>query len=992
MIRYPNGYIIETDVPENAFLVYGELNASGYVAKGFRLEVPNLSHAGWAQKNELYTHLQSYLSRFDASRRLQFRYTKNSSYRKILEKYESDTERLADVPFCREFRRQIAADFRRQVERNELWREHLTVYISRPAKDFVTGALDVESEKAMRLFRERVSACFESEYLLLKSAFSFPVYKLTALELFAEFFGAVNKSLASEKVDYEKIFTPDFHEICRNEFSSQDHTERDRERETASERHYGMYGDGMYHNILVLRQLPSFDLTPFYGNVMLETNVTNFSVTVNLRPLNKAKTIEKLEARQASAQRDLEADPSAIAYRSEVDAFGRMIYRMGAGEDIPFEAEYLIHVWSRNLDELQQNTEHLRLVATNLQCGLAMHDLTVQAEAQFLKTLPGNLYYKKWDPLFTLHRSFAAMIPFNSTFVGCEDEFQAIFQGDHHNLVCVNGFYGGSPQHAATFGQTGSGKSVNTLGELLQTYPFYSKVVIIEEGASYLMFTRIVGGEFIEIDLNSNLTLNYFDTCGSPLTANQTDFATNFATVMCGQSQDDEIIQDRAAILSHYVIRLYDASWQEWWNHHMELRSEIARTALTLEWLLPQQPAGSNTPLDCYAVLKETRAKSPENLTVIEQQILNHYHGIPGERITEYIVENGSLLRDISYAYMKPEDMPYHSQLVEMIRSTPDPSHRREDTNRIATRLAQYAVESGRGTLFDGVTNIDLGARLLHFEIGKMANASQNIRAMVGMVISNLAQQQIINMPRKLMKLFLYEEMPRIIASVPGASSFVKRSYAQLRKSNCRSWTITQEAGQLMVQDKEGSDLATIIMGQSKQYYLLKNKDKGNMEFFRRFIALSDDAAEAIMNFPAPEHIPGRKYSSFLYHIDHGEYPLVGVIRHYANPLTIAVASTSGEAFSRREEELRRLRTLYPELNEGRLLIEYENRQRIDNPALRLIRQILSGGDYSRLDALHEAVIRLSLERAGFDPPEISGQIRHELETFHLSQREQEKE
>ena len=118
----------------------------------------------------------------------------------------------------------------------------------------------------------------------------------------------------------------------------------------------------------------------------------------------------------------------------------------------------------------------------------------------------------------------------------------------------------------------------------------------------------------------------------------------------------------------------------------------------------------------------------------------------------------------------------------------------------------------------------------------------------------------------------------------------------------------------------------------------------------------------------------------------------MGVIRHYANPLTIAVASTSGEAFSRREEELRRLRTLYPELNEGRLLIEYENRQRIDNPALRLIRQILSGGDYSRLDALHEAVIRLSLEHAGFDPPEISGQIRHELETFHLSQREQEKE
>ena len=56
-----------------------------------------------------------------------------------------------------------------------------------------------------------------------------------------------------------------------------------------------------------------------------------------------------------------------------------------------------------------------------------------------------------------------------------------------------------------------------------------------------------------------------------------------------------------------------------------------------------------------------------------------------------------------------------------------------------------------------------------------------------------------------------------------------------------------------MVQDKDGSDLATIIMGQSKQYYLLKNKDKGNMEFFRRFIALSD--AE-VMPLPRPETTP----------------------------------------------------------------------------------------------------------------------------------------
>lgn len=71
MIKFPNGYIIETERKENSFLVYGELNSSGYVAKGFQLHVPNLSNAGWSQKNELCANLQSYLSRFDASKRLQ---------------------------------------------------------------------------------------------------------------------------------------------------------------------------------------------------------------------------------------------------------------------------------------------------------------------------------------------------------------------------------------------------------------------------------------------------------------------------------------------------------------------------------------------------------------------------------------------------------------------------------------------------------------------------------------------------------------------------------------------------------------------------------------------------------------------------------------------------------------------------------------------------------------------------------------------------------
>ena len=44
---------------------------------------------------------------------------------------------------------------------------------------------------------------------------------------------------------------------------------------------------------------------------------------------------------------------------------------------------------------------------------------------------------------------------------------------------------------------------------------------------------------------------------------------------------------------------------------------------------------------------------------------------------------------------------------------------------------------------------------------------------------------------------------------------------------------------------------------------------------------------------------------------------------------------------------------------------------------------MLNSKDFSRLDVLHEELIRLSLQNAGFRPPEIPKRIQQELETFH---------
>ena len=94
--------------------------------------------------------------------------------------------------------------------------------------------------------------------------------------------------------------------------------------------------------------------------------------------------------------------------------------------------------------------------------------------------------------------------------------------------------------------------------------------------------------------------------------------------------------------------------------------------------------------------------------------------------------------------------------------------------------------------------------------------------------------------------------------------------------------------------------------------------------------------------------------------MDNGQFPIVGVIRHYADELTLAVASTSGDAFARREEELRQLRLRNPEMSEGELLLEYLKREKLNNGALRLIDDMMETGDASHLNDLREEIVKLS--------------------------------
>lgn len=357
--------------------------------------------------------------------------------------------------------------------------------------------------------------------------------------------------------------------------------------------------------------------------------------------------------------------------------------------------------------------------------------------------------------------------------------------------------------------------------------------------------------------------------------------------------------------------------------------------ALSVEKLIPSMPIDRNTALDAWIELRDALAAPAESPDASQHRLQELYKSWTIRELNDYIIEDSEMLRNISYAYMAKSDMPYHSQLVEALRETSLLHLDRSDLNRVAARLAVYSVESGK-SLFDGETTVDLGKRWIHIELGKIAQSGSVLRNLVGIVINNLVMNQIINMPRGSAKLYLFEELARLLATVPGAAEIVKQSYAQLRKYKCVAVTITQSAAQMTQ-----SGVGQIVMTQSKQFLFLRNTDAAELRLITNYVPLSEDAQRNVRNFPAPEHLPpGRKFSSFLLVAQRADWPVVGVGRNYASSAILAAAATSGGLHNRLERLMKELQAQNAGLPFAELLLRAMEIATVDNTLFAILDRI----------------------------------------------------
>ena len=276
------------------------------------------------------------------------------------------------------------------------------------------------------------------------------------------------------------------------------------------------------------------------------------------------------------------------------------------------------------------------------------------------------------------------------------------------------------------------------------------------------------------------------------------------------------------------------------------------------------------TVLESYADLRDRTAAN-------DDEACQFIAAIPEADITAFLQDSQTerAVMAMAHVYYGPADYPQHASLVELMQFSRFPEHKKETVDHLATLLSSWCAHGQYGRLFDGQTNISLTGQIAHFELGYIPEQSIELKTAAGLLISGFSRQHIISLPRHLRKRILYEELARFL-DVPGGEKVVAEAYAQLRKFSCWTASIVQQYSRF-----KSSRIRPVVIGNSKQFFLMRQFDRTDIEDIAHDINLPESVCAAIQNYPMPEQQQvGQKFSSICFFTPVTDPPLCGTVRN----------------------------------------------------------------------------------------------------------------
>jgi type IV secretion system protein TrbE len=650
--------------------------------------------------------------------------------------------------------------------------------------------------------------------------------------------------------------------------------------------------DGLNHAILVMRQLPK-RMGPGLVTRILELGFQDYEITLNLYPQKTSEVVKTIEKTANQLQGEVLTQPKRKYSLSEQLAMAKeRIADLERGNVVAVNVFFVLRLWHRDADTLISRATIARNAFASM-AGATCHYATNAETARQLwyQTWPGWTFgtYRGYD-LPTDDQTAAELLPWSATFTGRLDGAEALYDSPKGGLVGLSTQIGRVPQHMLIFGVVGAGKSILLTDLWAQIAHNFGYILVVEEGLSHGTTVQTAGARPIVITPGGTTTINYLDTCGLPLTSEHLGGAVALCLQMLrentGKNVDQARISGLQSILTNHISLLYDSAWEEWSRTHAEEANLIARRAYWIEAHRQQMPGEGNSFLDAWSELRDV-----ETAEVDEYEVAKF--------ATHHLTR--SIVCDLGMSYLSPEEMPTHSELVELMTLTPIGGYDdNSEAVKIGDRLSVWKASGPYGKLFDGVTTSRLDQNVTHFELGLIPDSMEEMRDAAHFLVLNVARQQVIKRPRAQRKFIIFEEGARMI-QLPGGAKALKEFYAQMRKYGAVVCSVFQQATALQTADKT---LRAAVFDNTKLLIVSAQPSPRAVDEIGESLELSESAKQAVKRYPLPEQQTGQKFSSFLMVAPDPRRKLVGTFRNIATPEVVYAGASDNEIWDGRQKAL----------------------------------------------------------------------------------------
>jgi hypothetical protein len=326
---------------------------------------------------------------------------------------------------------------------------------------------------------------------------------------------------------------------------------------------------------------------------------------------------------------------------------------------------------------------------------------------------------------------------------------------------------------------------------------------------------------------------------------------------------------------------------------------QIAREALCVERWHKERSGQGDGFVDAFVEFQEFRKDNPEDAC----EWLASYSE---SEIATYIENptSDALLGNMVFAHFRPEEFPtlYEVQDEIQTQGRKRPATPESEEYALLGKLLEIWLRDGPyGPIVDGVTNIDLEKKIVHFELGKIKESERELLAVAGFLIMNDVRNHIMTMPRSLRKRLILEELSAVM-DMDNGPKIARDYWERARKYNCWVLGILQNFARLYEQNP---GVTGAILSNSDQVILLKSNNKKDLNLVSQSYPIPEITKDAVMRFPIPGGSRADVFSGFGLIQIHDGRPKVTLGRNYAHDEMLYVSSSTGSVFEERSKQLK---------------------------------------------------------------------------------------